>query len=275
MNDDPNDPIEPSVGDETEAAAREIARLTAERDRIAAILRAAGFTPCSAAACNCGGWHGGHAEALRSRLRHVAQMLIEQVGAGGPMDAEAAAERTICVLMEREVQRDEARAERDRLAAEVARLTAERDALRCRAPVVITMDADDLRSEIGRMIGAAMPAEVNATVAERDALRTFAMRIAAACPVSGGEPLDLDHLAETVRRRLAGGAPVHRGPPHDWPPLINGDCEGGGEPEILCEACGEEGYHCYCGEGLCRYCGGDCGESGCHDVSDADEVSHG
>lgn len=128
---DPNDPIEPSVGDEAEAAAREIARL---------------------------------------RARAV--------------DADT---------------------ERTRLAAEVARLTAERDALRCRAPVVITMDADDLRSEIGRMIGAAMPAEVNATVAERDALRTFAMRIAAACPVSGGEPLDLDHLAEQVASVIGRG----------------------------------------------------------------------
>jgi hypothetical protein len=77
-----------------------------ERDRHATALYAAGFTPCDSAACNCGGWHGGHAEGLRVRLRHVAQMLIAAVGAGGPMDAEAAAEKAVAAVMERDRLRD-------------------------------------------------------------------------------------------------------------------------------------------------------------------------
>lgn len=64
-----------------------------------------------------------------------------------------------------------------------------------------------------------------------------------------------------------------------WPIPINGDCEGDGEPEILCEACGEEGYACCCGtyppdwaRFVCRYCGEDCGEAGCHTVTDPDQL---
>lgn len=58
---------------------------------------------------------------------------------------------------------------------------------------------------------------------------------------------------------------------NDWPVLENGDCEGDAEPDITCGGCGEDGYACYCGaypqdwaRFVCRYCGVDCGESGCH-----------
>lgn len=47
----------------------------------------------------------GDRDEARSRLRHVAQMLIEVVGAGGPMDAEAAAEKAVAAIMERDALR--------------------------------------------------------------------------------------------------------------------------------------------------------------------------
>lgn len=73
-----------------------------ERDDHARFLYAAGYTPCNSEACNCGSWHGGHVEELRARLRHVTQMLVGAVGAGGPMSAEAAAEKAVATIMERD-----------------------------------------------------------------------------------------------------------------------------------------------------------------------------
>lgn len=55
---------------------------------------------------------------LHHRLRHVAQVLIAEVGAGGPMDAEAAAERAVATIL---TLRDDV----DRLRAENADLRAE------------------------------------------------------------------------------------------------------------------------------------------------------
>lgn len=64
---------------------------------------------------------------------------------------------------------------------------------------------------------------------------------------------------------------------NNWPILTNGDSEGDGEPEIVCDGCGEEGYACYCGAHTdrfeCRYCGADCGEPGCHVVDDPDDAA--
>ena len=64
---------------------------------------------------------------------------------------------------------------------------------------------------------------------------------------------------------------------NDWPILDNGDSEGDAEPEITCDGCGEDGYACCCGvyvgEFSCRYCGVDCGESGCHGpATDPDQL---
>ena len=36
---------------------------------------------------------------LHYRLRHVAQILVAEVGADGPMDAEAVAERAVAVIL--------------------------------------------------------------------------------------------------------------------------------------------------------------------------------
>lgn len=64
---------------------------------------------------------------------------------------------------------------------------------------------------------------------------------------------------------------------NNWSVLDNGDSEGDGEPDIVCDRCGEEGYACYCGvfvgEFSCRYCGVDCGENGCHVVDDPDDAA--
>ena len=50
------------------------------------------------------------------------------------------------------------------------RLEAERDELRGRVPVVVDMDATELRAEINMLINKAMPEGVEALIAERDAL---------------------------------------------------------------------------------------------------------
>ncbi|HQR18341.1 MAG TPA: hypothetical protein PK948_08210 [Gemmatimonadales bacterium] len=88
-----------------------------ERDNHARTLYAEGYSPCATAECNCGGWHGGHVAELRARLRLTAQTLIAEIGAGGPMNAEAAAERAVALILGLREERDEARAEADRLRA--------------------------------------------------------------------------------------------------------------------------------------------------------------
>ena len=77
-----------------------------ERDEAHRVLYSEGYSPCSLAECNCGSWHGGHTAELRARLRATAQMLTAEVGAGGPMNAEAAAEKAVAVILGLREERD-------------------------------------------------------------------------------------------------------------------------------------------------------------------------
>lgn len=96
-----------------DALRARVAEVERERDNHARTLYAEGYSPCATAECNCGGWHGGHVAELRARLRSAAQILIAEVGAGGPMNAEAAAEKAVAVILGLREERDEARRERD------------------------------------------------------------------------------------------------------------------------------------------------------------------
>lgn len=69
------------MADELTALRAEVARLRADRERLAdteAFLEREGYRFCDIAACHCGLWHGGHAA---DRLREISETLA---GAGVP-----------------------------------------------------------------------------------------------------------------------------------------------------------------------------------------------
>jgi len=59
---------------ERDNLTEEIAALKAEADRLLDFMLRRGYVPCDIPACNCGMWHGGHAE---RRLNEVAEVVIQ------------------------------------------------------------------------------------------------------------------------------------------------------------------------------------------------------
>lgn len=87
-----------------------------ERDEALDVLRRNGFVLCDIAACNCGSWHARYG--IPERMAEIKDALTE---AGHPMTNENG-HLPIKALAELVKERDEARAEIERLITEVERL---------------------------------------------------------------------------------------------------------------------------------------------------------
>ena len=66
-----------SIARDVLSREEEIAALRQEKAHFGAFIASRGYTPCSSAACNCGSFHGGHAEERLAALAVEAHEVYE------------------------------------------------------------------------------------------------------------------------------------------------------------------------------------------------------